>query len=117
MVKWDELIKELNRCKGDKSLKSIESFRQMVKTYTNNGVYAQIGKKMRTSQFEDIQSYCATIVQGIQKYGPKLSYKMTHLPVYRGIPSKFVRDADYKTNSIGYWPTYSSTTKQEEIAL
>jgi hypothetical protein len=54
MVKWDELIKELNRCKGDKSLKSIESFRQMVKTYTNNGVYAQIGKKMRTSQFEDI---------------------------------------------------------------
>lgn len=53
-VKWDELIKELQRCKGDKSLKTMDSFRQMVKTYTNNGVYAQIGKKMRTSQFEDI---------------------------------------------------------------
>ena len=64
-VKWDELIKELNRLKGDKSLKTIDSFRQMVKTYTNNGVYYEIGKKMRTSQFEDIQSYCASIVQGI----------------------------------------------------
>lgn len=42
---------------------------------------------------------------------------MTHQPVWRGVPSKFVRDADYQVNSIGYWPTYSSTTKQEEIAL
>lgn len=56
-------------------------------------------------------------MQGIGKYGPKLSYKMCHQPVYRGVPAKFVRDADFQVNSIGYWPTFSSTTKQEEIAL
>lgn len=40
--------------KEDPMLKSLQAFRSMVKTYTSEAVYTEIGRKMRNSQYEEI---------------------------------------------------------------
>ena len=42
---------------------------------------------------------------------------MYHLPVYRGISGQRIKDSDYLPNSIGYWPTFSSTTTDKNVGI
>ena len=47
---WNKLVLECrDGIVGDPYLQGVNAFRIMVKTYTNNIVYANIGNKMRTS--------------------------------------------------------------------
>jgi len=72
---WNNLVLECrDQIVGDPYLQGVNAFRRMVKTYTNNIVYTNIGKKMRTSQFEDIQSYCTTLIEGLNAHGPERRY-------------------------------------------
>ena len=66
---WGEVKKLLNDSKDDPMLKSLEGFRSMVKTYTSEAVYSEIGRKMRNSHYEEIQSYLAATIQGLALHG------------------------------------------------
>ena len=37
--------------------------------------------------------------------------------MYRGISGRFLNDTDYTQGSIGYWPTFSSTTTDRNVGL
>ena len=113
---WNNLVLECrDQIVGDPYLQGVNAFRRMVKTYTNNIVYTNIGKKMRTSQFEDIQSYCTTLIEGLNAHGPERKYQAYHKPVYRGVSAEFIKETDYIQGSIGFWPTFSSTSTDANI--
>ena len=54
---------------------------------------------------------------GLNTYGMNLRYQTYHLPVYRGVSAQYIKDSDYTQNSIGFWPTFSSTTSELNIGL
>ena len=45
-----------------------------------------------------------------------MSYNTVHLPVYRGVNTKFINIDDYKPGTIGFWPGFTSTTEDYEVA-
>ena len=40
-----------------------------------------------------------------------------HKPVWRGINSNFVNLDDYKPGTIGYFPGFTSTSKEKDVAF
>lgn len=51
-----------------------------------------------------------SVIEGDMTYGDKYAYKSIHKPVYRGINHSYVDHNNYKPNSIGFWPQFTSTT-------
>ena len=39
------------------------------------------------------------------------------MPVWRGMSSAYINMQDYEPGKIGYWPTFSSTTKNKITAI
>ena len=53
----------------------------------------------------------------MEAHGNKLGYEILHLPVWRGMSSGYINMSDYEPGKIGYWPTFSSTTKNKNTAI
>jgi hypothetical protein len=64
-----------------------------------------------------MKGYVSSIVQGLETHGDKLGYASLHQPVWRGMSSAFISQSDYEPGKIGYWPTFSSTTKNKNTAI
>jgi hypothetical protein len=64
-----------------------------------------------------MKGYVSSIVQGIESHGDKLLYATIHKPVWRGMSSQYLNLSDYEPGKIGYWPTFSSTTKNVNTAV
>jgi hypothetical protein len=64
-----------------------------------------------------MKGYISSIFQGLESHGERLGYTALHKPVWRGMSSQFLDMADYKPGKIGYWPTFSSTTKDKKMAV
>ena len=56
------------------------------------------------------------IIQNQNKFGHLYSLQAVHLPVYRGLNPNGFKYSDYEPQSIGYWPQFTSTTKNMNTA-
>ena len=73
---------------------------------------------MIKGDFQDIQSYLTSLTNSLNKHGSQYVYTVTTRPVYRGVNPEGGCDLEnYKINSIGTWPTITSTTKDYDTAL
>mgnify|MGYP007025845226 CR=1 FL=1 len=85
-------------------MQKVESFKSLIKLYTLETIFDKFGEKLRNSRFEDIQSYLASVVQGLAAHGQQFSYTNYAKPVWRGMNYGDIKLEDYKPHSIGYWP-------------
>jgi hypothetical protein len=68
----------------DKS-NSLALFKSMLKAYTSEACYREIGYFMRTQNFTPIKSFLALTMQGVMEHGENLHYTASHEAVYRGM--------------------------------
>lgn len=53
----------------------------------------------------------------LNRYGAKYNYKTTKLPIFRGVNPNNGKLDDYRLNSIGTWPVFTSCTTTKDVAL
>ena len=58
----------------------------------------------------------STVVDGLVSFSKEVSYKLIHRPIWRGISSQYVNFDDYKPNTIGIWPSFTSCTSEHQMA-
>ena len=62
-----------------------------------------------------MRTYLKLTVDGLVQNKDKW-YSQTHKPVFRGISSTHFDPNDYKQNSIGFWPCFTSTSTDIQVA-
>ena len=62
-----------------------------------------------------MRTYLKLTVDGLVQNKNKW-YSQTHKPVFRGVSSTHFDPKDYKTNSIGFWPCFTSTSTEIQVA-
>jgi hypothetical protein len=62
-----------------------------------------------------MQTYLKLTVDGLVQNQDKW-YGQTHKPVFRGISSTHFDPGEYKPNSIGFWPCFTSTSTDIQVA-
>jgi len=107
----------LSQFENDSGMMSEDSFIGLIKGYTADAAYDIIGAKLRATKFSPLIGYVSTIMQGLNKFHSKYNYKSTQYPCWRGMAAKFVQMEDYELGKLGYWPTFSSSTKSKEVAM
>ena len=94
-----------------------ETFVGLIKAYTADAAYDIIGAKMRATKFSPLIGYVSTIMQGLNEHHKDYNYRLTQFPVWRGMSAEYTNMSDYELGKLGYWPTFSSSTKQKSVAL
>ena len=110
-----ELFQKL--AKSDPDLKTEEAFKAMLKVYTHDSTFYNIGLRFQIGNFCDIQAYTATVLEAIQAHGSKYMYNNCNKPVFRGLsPHGSFNPVDFQLNSIGYFNKFSSSSTQDYVA-
>ena len=89
----------------------------MIKAYSYDACYEEINTLLRKNGIEEIQTYLTACIEGLSKFYTQCGYQTFHLPVYRGIDPSNVNIDDYPINSILTWPQFTSTSKNDELAI
>ena len=91
----------LDILKNDKTLKSVDTFKKLVKAFTAQTLYTNMGRVMFNGNYARLAHYLRTLMDLNTIYGMQFSYKNYQEPLYRGmgINGRFSLD-DYQPNSI-----------------
>ena len=104
------------KIQGDSKLESEDALKALIKTYTGEAVYREIGSSLVNGNYNQIQGYLTSILFSLPKNGATFTYKDSK-PLYRGVSPKSVNIEDYHANKIHYWPGFSSTSKRKDFAI
>ena len=93
------MLKEI--VKNDENLKSNDTFVSLIKAFTAQCLYGNIGKAMFNANYSKLQYYLRALMDLNTIYGMKYSYKKYHEPIYRGmgINGRFDKD-HYQPNTL-----------------
>lgn len=94
-----------------------KSLKTLIKTYTGESVYRQIGQSLVNGNYSDIQYYLTAILRDVDTIGTRLAYTQFNEPLYRGINKDAINLDDYKPFKVHFWPSFSSTSKKRDFAL
>ena len=91
--------------------------KMLVKCYTSNSCFMSINGSIADRTYHILQNYIASFLRESHKLGKIYSYKNYSDPVFRGVSAKNIKLEDYELGSFGFWPAFSSTSSQDNIAL
>ena len=95
----------------------MEEMKLLIKSYTSEAVFGNVNRSIVDSQFEGIHNYLAAIIENIPNYCQNLRYSDYSKPLYRGVNPMLINvKKDYSLFSVGYWSSFSSTSKKYRVA-
>jgi hypothetical protein len=84
--------------------------------YTEEACYSKINNMIAGNDFSKMQKYMASVMLQSYLHGAEHAYKSISEPVYRGTNTRRVKLDNYKPGSIGFWKTFTSTSKDYNVA-
>ena len=97
-------------------MKDEDLLKMLVKCYTSNSCFFSINISIANRTHDILQNYIASFLRESHKLGKIYSYKNFNDPVFRGVSAKNIKLEDYELGSFGFWPAFSSTSSQVNIA-
>ncbi|TNV85109.1 hypothetical protein FGO68_gene17157 [Halteria grandinella] len=112
----EKLLRQVLHFKGRDDFDE-ECLRALIKTYTANSCYRGLSQSLQEGKYQRMQYYLSLVLQKFEIVAPKLCYKELEKPLYRGVALKYIDFQQYKLGQIGYFPGFTSTSKDLNVAI
>lgn len=83
--------------------------------YTGNHFYKDINRLLSEQNFISLKNCLCSIIRELPHYS-QLAHTDTKVPVFRGVKKQFINLDEYKVGSKLYWTSFSSTSKNINVA-
>ncbi|TNV83570.1 hypothetical protein FGO68_gene7448 [Halteria grandinella] len=95
----------------------VDTLIELAWIYTQNSCYSTYSHILAEARYNRFQNFFDLLSEVLGKVGKCYEYKRLSIPVYRGISLARVNLDQYKVGSVGYWPSFTSTSKDMKVAL